>query len=88
MNNEALRQLSLYHYEACPYCQRVRHELKRMNREVELRDIHRDRGRREELLEGGGMTQVPCLRIEKDGGKVEWMYESMDIIAYLRQNST
>jgi hypothetical protein len=27
---------------------------------------------------------VPCLRIERDG-KVRWLYESLDIIEYLRE---
>jgi glutathione S-transferase len=27
---------------------------------------------------------VPCLRIETDGA-VSWLYESLDIIEYLRQ---
>lgn len=36
------------------------------------------------LMQGGGKTQVPCLRIEQADGKVEWMYESDDIIRYLR----
>ena len=38
-----------------------------------------------ELLKKGGKRKVPCLRIEKDG-KVQWMYNSKDIIVYL-QNS-
>ena len=36
------------------------------------------------LMQGGGKTQVPCLRIEQANGEVQWMYESDDIIAYLR----
>jgi len=28
---------------------------------------------------------VPCLRIDKDDGSVQWMYESNDIIAYLKR---
>lgn len=36
-----------------------------------------------ELMQGGGKTQVPCLRIET-GAEDRWMYESDDIIAYLR----
>ena len=32
---------------------------------------------------GGGSTTVPCLRIRRDGQE-EWMYESLDIIDYLR----
>ena len=35
-----------------------------------------------ELLQGGGKSTVPCLRIER-GIEVSWMYESMDIIDYL-----
>jgi hypothetical protein len=27
---------------------------------------------------------VPCLRIQRDG-QVQWMYESLDIIDYLRK---
>ncbi|WP_240472671.1 glutathione S-transferase N-terminal domain-containing protein [Salinivibrio socompensis] len=28
---------------------------------------------------------VPCLRIDQ-GGEIQWMYESDDIIEYLRDN--
>ena len=35
-----------------------------------------------DLVRGGGERKVPCLRIEH-GDRVEWMYESDDIIAYL-----
>ena len=37
------------------------------------------------LMQGGGKTQVPCLRIENQDGEVQWMYESDDIIQYLKQ---
>lgn len=37
-----------------------------------------------DLVAGGGKGQVPCLRIETDGGEVRWLYESIDIIRYLR----
>jgi glutathione S-transferase len=39
---------------------------------------------RDELLQGGGKIQTPCLRIEKDDG-VEWLYESSEIISYLEK---
>jgi glutathione S-transferase len=39
---------------------------------------------RRELVEGGGRATVPCLRIERDG-EVHWLYESRDIIDYLRR---
>jgi glutathione S-transferase len=34
---------------------------------------------------GGGKRQVPCLRIDGDDGQSHWLYESMDIMAYLKQ---
>lgn len=50
--------------------------------DVELRSTS-DREHAQALVAGGGMTQVPCLRIENADGNVEWMYESDDIIRYL-----
>lgn len=42
-----------------------------------------DKEHAQALMQGGGKTQVPCLRIEQSDGQVEWMYESNDIIQYL-----
>ena len=39
------------------------------------------------LKQGGGKTQVPCLRIEDSAGNVQWMYESDDIIQYLKRHA-
>ncbi len=44
-----------------------------------------DREHSKALMQGGGKTQVPCLRIQNQAGEVEWMYESDDIIAYLKR---
>ena len=52
--------------------------------DIPLRDILRDGEARRELIEGGGRATVPCLRIERDG-EVRWLYESLDIIDYLRR---
>jgi len=75
--------LRLYHFVGCSYCYRVMSALRRLGIEIELRDIHQDQSFREELVRGGGKSQVPCLRIEETGGSVRWMYESVDIIKYL-----
>lgn len=75
---------TLYQYEGCPFCYRVRRFLDEAGLEIPLRDTMRDPEARRELIEGGGRSMVPCLRIEQDG-QVRWMYESMDIIAYLRE---
>ena len=39
---------------------------------------------RDALLNGGGKIQTPCLRIEQNA-RVQWLYESSAIIAYLEQ---
>lgn len=79
-----MSRLALYHFDSCPFCLRVRRELARLGAEIELRNVHRDRSRYDELVRGGGKQQVPCLRIESDDGTVEWLYESSDIISRLQ----
>lgn len=81
---EALKHLSIYQFESCPFCIKVRRALKRMDLEIELRDAKKS-SFRDELVKGGGELQVPCLRIAESNGEVRWMYESDDIIDYLEQ---
>jgi len=50
---------------------------------VELRSTS-DSLHQNALIQGGGKPQVPCLRIENEDGSIEWMYESDDIIRYLK----
>ena len=76
----------LYKYDSCPYCRRVLRFLEGNQIPVTLRDIHREPGAMQELARGGGRTMVPCLRIERDD-QTEWMYESLDIIAYLESKA-
>ncbi|WP_299196661.1 glutathione S-transferase N-terminal domain-containing protein [uncultured Amphritea sp.] len=78
--------LSLYQYEACPFCVKVRRALRRNSLNIELRDVKKVDLYRQELLEGGGRIKVPCLRIDEADGEVRWMYESSDIIHYLEQS--
>jgi glutathione S-transferase len=74
---------TLYHYPSCGFCGRVRRFLDETAIAVELRNIHADPQALFDLREGGGSTMVPCLRIQR-GGEVQWLYESLDIIDYLR----
>ncbi len=78
-------KLALYHFKTCPFCIKVRHEMARLSLPIELRDAQHDAGHRSDLLNGGGKVQTPCLRITDDHGKVDWLYESGDIIKYLQQ---
>ncbi len=76
--------MALYQFEACPFCVKVRRQMKRLNLNVELRDAKNDARYSEELTQQGGKRKVPCLRIEEDE-RVRWLYESNDINAYLAQ---
>ena len=75
----------LYQYDSCPYCRRVHQFLNETGIDIEMRDTLRDPEARRELVQGGGRSTVPCLRIERDG-EVQWLYESRDIIDYLRRH--
>ena len=82
--DQACASLLMYQFRSCPFCIKVRREMTRLSLPIEKRDAQHDMESREELLLGGGELKVPCLRIEAADGSVEWMYESDDIIAYLR----
>ncbi|MFT6958849.1 MAG: glutaredoxin [Halieaceae bacterium] len=77
------KTLTLYQYEACPFCVKVRREMKRHGLNIEVRDVKRNDVAKQELLAGGGDLKVPCLRIAEGERGFQWMYESQDIIGYL-----
>lgn len=79
------RGLALYQFTTCPFCIKVRQEIRRLSLDIELRDAKNDPRHRADLLQGGGAVKVPCLRITDEHGKDQWMYESGDIIQYLQQ---
>ncbi len=86
--NQQTNKLALYQYKACPFCVKVRRAMKRQSLSIETRDVKRCETTRNELLAGGGKLKVPCLKIEDHEGKVSWLYESADIIAYLENRFT
>ncbi|NRB39866.1 MAG: glutaredoxin [Pseudomonadales bacterium] len=75
----------LYQFTACPFCVKVRRQMRRLNLAIECRDAKNNPVYQKELQAEGGRLKVPCLRIEKTGGEVLWMYESDDINRYLKQ---
>lgn len=85
MNTNA-PSLSLYHKDYCPYCKTTRKVIEALSLDIELRDVQFNKTNLQALLSGGGKQQVPCLRIESADGDVEWLYESQDIIQYLRNS--
>lgn len=79
---QQLANHSVYQFESCPFCVKVRRALKRLDLEVELRDARNNPIHKKELVEKGGEFQVPCLRVDFPDGTTKWMYESDDIIRY------
>lgn len=80
--NEKMKDFTLYQYKACPFCVKVRREMKRSSLNIETKDAKRCESSKEELLAGGGQLKVPCLKINENGEE-KWMYESKEIISYL-----
>ncbi len=85
MTDKNTTGLSLYQYDYCPFCIITRQAIERLNLNIEIRDTLKEAKHHQELLVGGGMGQVPCLRIEENSS-IQWMYESADIIKYLNQH--
>jgi glutaredoxin len=76
--------LALYEFKTCPFCIKVRQEMRRLSLPIERRDAQHPGSAREELVRGGGQAKVPCLRVSDKAGNSKWLYESDEIIAYLR----
>jgi glutaredoxin len=77
------RGLALYQYKTCPFCVKVRREMRRLSLNIDLLDVQHNAQNRAELLQGGGKTMVPCLKLTDAKGNSTWMYESAQIIQYL-----
>ncbi len=77
--------IELYHAEDCPYCVRVRKFFEDagvvyVSKALPLR---KDSPIKAELLKVGGKIQVPFLVDPEKGTK---LYESLDIIDYVKKN--
>ena len=82
--NESVRGLTLYQFQLSPFCKRVRNCTAQLGVTLESRDILADQKIDDELIAGGGKDIVPCLKIEEPGAPVRWLYESLDIVSYLK----
>ncbi len=77
--------MKIYHFKQCPFCVKTRRSIRRLGLNIEIRDARNDPLWNSELINEGGKYQVPCLRLLKDDGSMEWMYGSDNIIQYLDQ---
>ena len=79
------KNMALYHFQMCPFCVKTRRQIRRLGLNIENRDARNDPKWNQELIDEGGKYQVPCLKITKDDGSAEWMYESTEINKYLEE---
>lgn len=68
----------------CPFCSRVTRFLDSNQYSLPMRNVAQDHDAYRELVEGGGRGTVPCLRIQQQDGSYRWLYESIDIINFLK----
>jgi glutaredoxin len=79
------QSLALYQFSTCPFCIKVRQEMRRLSLPIEKRDAQHHAANRNALLEGSGATKVPCLQITDANGQTRWLQDSGAIVAYLRE---
>lgn len=72
--------LVLYVKPGCPYCAKVQRYLQEAGIDIETRNVF-EGSNLEDLMRIGKKNQAPCLIID---GKA--LYESNDIIAYLKSH--
>ncbi len=82
--DQQCQSLTLYQFSTCPFCIKVRQEMRRLSLAVEKRDVQHNLSNRSELEQGGGAYKVPCLKITDASGQSQWIYESGAIISDLR----
>ena len=82
--DEQCRDIALYEYKSCPFCMTVRQEMRRLSLNIERLDAQNDSTHREALVRGGGKAKVPCLKVTDQSGNSKWLYESGEIVAFLR----
>jgi glutaredoxin len=82
--DQQCKDLVLYQFKTCPFCLKVRQEMHRLSLPIARKDAQYDEKNRAALLQGSGLTKVPCLKIIDQSGKVQWMIDSGAIISYLR----
>ena len=83
--DEKTKGLTVYQFEACPFCVKVRRFIRKNNLKIDLKDAKNNETFKYELIDKGGKHKVPCLKIEKTNSKTIWLYESSEIIIFLKK---
>ena len=75
-------KLELFYYDACPFCAYVLNEIKRLQVNVEYKNILENEENLNRLVNDTGRRTVPCLYIDNKP-----MFESRDIVQWLEENA-
>ena len=79
------QSLALYQFNTCPFCIKVRQEMRALALPIDKRDAQHNSANRDELVQGSGASKVPCLKITDSNGQTRWLQDSNAIVAYLRE---
>ena len=79
------KDLTIYQFEACPFCVKVRRFIRKNSLKINLKDAKNNKTFKSELVNEGGKHKVPCLKIAKKYSKTIWLYESTEIIKFLKK---
>ncbi|WP_114972647.1 glutaredoxin family protein [Rhodoferax ferrireducens] len=82
--DQQCQSIVLYQYRTCPFCIKVRQEMRRLSLKIERLNVQKMGKNREDLMLGGGQVKLPCLKITDQAGNSQWLYDSGEIVAYLR----
>lgn len=77
--------LTLYYMSHCPYCIKVLHAAEELGIEITLIEANRNTPERDTVEALGGQSMVPFL-VDSNVEPEVRMYESNDIIAYLKEH--
>ena len=79
------KYFTIYQFEACPFCVKVRRFIMKNSLKINLKDAKNNITFKSELVNEGGKHKVPCLKIAKKYSKIIWLYESTEIIKFLKK---
>jgi glutathione S-transferase len=82
--DQQCQSLALYQFSTCPFCLKVRQEMRRLSLPVERRDAQKNMANRDEMRSAGEAVKVPCLKITDTSGQTQWLHNSGAIINYLQ----
>lgn len=78
------RRMHLYYCRSCPASIAVKRYCERLGLRVVEKEVERVNAFRNELVNGGGESRVPCLRIDSQDGE-SWLYSPELIYHYMHQ---